>query len=156
MEPLSMSPVSQRCPSLHIESMMFAFSHYSPYALVRRKLKPESSIPQLSWLCMSAIPSTVTSSCTLWSIPSTLYIFAEYLVLDDGGCLNSLIPVDFIPSNSNHLFWDRNLESFSSSLRLAVINGRFSHHRYFLGIHQCPLINGFYQVFDLNTFIHTC
>ena len=82
------------------------------YALVRRKLKPESAIPQLSWLCMSAIPGTVTGSCTLWSSPSTLYSFTEYLVLDDGGCLNSLLPADFIPSTLDHLFWDWNLESF--------------------------------------------
>ena len=26
----------------------------------------------------------------------------------------------------------------------------------FLGIHQCPLIDGFSKVFDLNTSIHTC
>ena len=57
------------------------------YALVRRKLKPESTIPQLSWLCMSAIPGTVTGSCTLWSSTSILDSFAEYLVLDDGGAL---------------------------------------------------------------------
>ena len=82
------------------------------YALVRRKLKPESAIPQLSWLCMSAIPSTVTGSCTLWSSPSTLDKFAEYLMLDDGGCLNALLPTDSIPSTSDHLFWDRSLESF--------------------------------------------
>ena len=74
------------------------------YALVRRNLKPESTIPQLSWLCMSAIPGTVTGSCTLWSSPSTLYSSAEYLVLDDGGCLNALLPADFIPSTSDHLF----------------------------------------------------
>jgi len=126
------------------------------YALVRRKLKPESAIPQLSWLCMSAILGTVTSSCTLWLSPSTLYSFAKYLMLDDGGFLNALLPVDFIPSNSDHLFRDWNLDSFLSALRLVVISGRFSRHRQFLGIHQCPLIDGSYQVFDLNTFIHTC
>ena len=71
------------------------------YDLVWRNLKPES-----------VIPSIVTSSCTLWSSPSTLYSFAEYLMLDDGGCLNALLSVDFIPSNSDHLFWDLNLESF--------------------------------------------
>ena len=101
------------------------------YALVQRKLKPESSIPQLSWLCMSAIPDTVTGSCTLWLSPSTLYSFAEYLMLDDGGCLNALLPTDFIPSTSDHLFWDWSLESYLSALRLAVISGRFSRHRHF-------------------------
>ena len=80
------------------------------YALVRRKLKPESAIPQFSWLCMSAIPGT--GSSTLWSSPSTLYNFAEYLMLDDGGCLNALLLVDFVPSTSDHLLWDWNLESF--------------------------------------------
>ena len=125
------------------------------YALVRRKLKPELAIPQLSCLCMSAIPGTVTGLCTLWSSPSTLYNFAEYLMLDDEGYLNSLLQVNFIPSTSHHLFWDRNLESCLSSLRLAVISGRFSSHRQSLGVHQCPLINGSSQVFNLNTFIHT-
>ena len=92
----------------------------------------------------------------LWLSPSTLYNLAEYLMLDDGECLNALLPADFIPSTSDHLFWDWNLESFFSALRLAVISGRFSHHRQSLGIYQCPLIDGFSQVFDLNTFIHTC
>ena len=126
------------------------------YALIQRKLKPELTIPQFPWLCMSAIPGTNTSSCTLLSSPSTLYSFVEYPVLDDGGCLNALLLVDFIPSTLDHLFWDWNLESFFSALRLAVINGRFSRHRQFLGIHQCPLIDGSSQVFDLNKFIHTC
>ena len=71
------------------------------YALVRRKLKPES-----------AIPGTDTGSCTLWLIPSTLYIFAEYLVLDDERFLNSLLPMDFIPSTLDHLFSYWNLESW--------------------------------------------
>jgi len=61
---------------------------------------------------MSAIPDTVTGSCTLWSSSSILYSLAEYLVLDDGGCLNALLPADFIPSTSDHLFWDWSLESF--------------------------------------------
>ena len=77
---------------------------------------------------MSTIFSAVTSSWTLWSSPSTLYSFAEYLVLDDGGFLNALLLEDFIPSTSDHLFWDWNLESFFSVLRLAVISGRFYHH----------------------------
>ena len=125
MEPLSMPHVSQRCPSLYIESMLPSFSHHTPLSLVRRKLKPESAIPQLSWLCMSAIPSTITGSSTLWSSPSTLYSFLEYLVLDDGGCLNALLPTDSIPSTSDHLFWDRSLESFEF-LILIFISCRFS------------------------------
>ena len=72
-----------------------------------------------------------------------------------GDFLNALLLADFIPSISNHLFWDWNLESFLSALRLAVISGRFSHHRRYLGIHQCPLIDGSSQVFDLNTPIRT-
>ena len=103
------------------------------YALVRRMLKLESAIPQFSWLCMSTILGIDTGSCTLWSSPSTLYIFAEYLMLDDGGFLNALLPADFIPSTSDHLFWDRNLESYLSALRLVVISGRFSHHQQFFG-----------------------
>ena len=109
------------------------------YTLGQRKLKPESAIPWFSWLCMSAIPSTVTGSCTLWSSPSTLYIFAEYLVLDDGECLNALLPADFIPSTSYHLFWDWILESYLSALRLAVISGRFSRHRQFWEYINVPL-----------------
>ena len=101
------------------------------YSLVRRNLKPESTIPQFSWLCMLAIPGTDTSSCTLWLSPSKLYSLPEYLVLDDEGCINALLRVDFIPSTSDHLFWDRNIESFFSALRLAVISGRFSRRRKF-------------------------
>ena len=126
------------------------------YALVRRKLKPELAIPQLSWLCMSSIPSTITCSCTLWSSPSTLYIFVEYLVLDDVGCLNSLLLADFIPLTSDHLLWDRNLESFWVPWDLQPSVAGFIAIDSFLGIHQCPLINGFSQLFDLKTFIHTC
>ena len=115
-----------------ISSLFFLYSvTIHCYSLVWWNLKPESAIPWLSWLCMSPIPGTITGSCTIWSRSSTLYSFAEYLVLDDGGCLNALLLADFIPSNSDHLLWDRNLESFLSALRLAVISGRFSHHRQF-------------------------
>ena len=82
------------------------------YAPVWMKLNPKSAIPQLSWLCMSAIPSTITGSCTSCSSPSTLYRVSKYLVLFVGGCLNDLLPADSIPSTSDHLFWDRSLESF--------------------------------------------
>ena len=92
MEPLLIPPVSQRCPIFHMKSMLPTFSHHFPYALVRRKLKLESTIPQLSWLCMSTIPSTFTGSWTSCSLSySTLYSVAEYLMLVDGGCLNSLL-----------------------------------------------------------------
>ena len=131
MEPLLMPPTSQDVPIFISSPCCLSSTTIFLYALVRRKLKLESAIPQFSWLCMSAIPSIDTSSCTLWSIPFTLYNFSEYLVLDDGGCLNSLLPANFIPSTSDHLFWDWNLEPFLSSLRLAVISGRFSCHRQF-------------------------
>ena len=118
----------------HISSLCFLYLVTTRHhALVQRNLKPESAIPQLPWLCMSTIPSAVIGSWTLWSSPSTWYSFAEYLVLDDGRCLNSLLPADFIPSTSDHLLWDRNLESSLSALRLAIISGRFSRHRKFLG-----------------------
>ena len=86
------------------------------YALILRNLKPESVIPQFSWLCMLAIPGTGAGLSTLWSSPSTLYSFVEYLMLDDGGCLNAPLPADFIPLTSDHLFWDRNLKSFFECL----------------------------------------
>ena len=95
-----------------ISSLCFLYSiTIHRYDLVRRNLRHESAIPHFYWLCMSSIPGTVTGSCTLWSSPSTLYSFTKYLVLDDGGCLNSLLPAYFIPSTSDHLFQDWNLES---------------------------------------------
>ena len=126
------------------------------YALVWTKLKPESTIPQLYWLCRLAIPDTVTGSCTLWSIPSTLYNFAKYLVLDDGGCLNALLPADFIPSTLDHLFWDWNLDSFFSALRLAVISGRFSRHRQFWEYINVPWLMDPLKCLTSTHFIHTC
>ena len=47
------------------------------------------------------------------------------------GMPNALLPADFIPSTSDHLFWDWSLESYLSALRLAVISGTFSRHRQF-------------------------
>ena len=94
------------------KSMFPTFNHHLPYSLIQMKLKPESSIPQLFLLCMSAIPSTVTGSCTSCLISSKLYSVAEHLFLVDGGCLNSLLTADSIPSNSDHLSWDRSLDSF--------------------------------------------
>ena len=150
-----MPPVSQRCPSLHIESMLPTFSHHSPYAIVRRKLKLELAIPQLSSLCMSVVPGTVTYLCTSCSSSSTLYIIVEYLMLVDGGFLNSLLPMNSIPSTSDHLFWNSILESFeyleTYSHQCQVISPSTV-----LRIHQCPLIDGFLQVFYLSTYIHTC
>ena len=63
MEPLSIPHVSQSCPSLHVKSML-SVSHHLPYALIRRKIYPDSFILQLSFLYILAIIDTVTSSCT--------------------------------------------------------------------------------------------
>ena len=152
MEPLLMPPMSQRCPS----RLCFLCSvTIFLYAIVRRKLKPKSAFPQLSWLCMLTIPATVTSSCTLWSSPSTLYSFVEYLVLDDGGCLNALLPMDFIPSNSDHLFWDWSIESFLVPWDLqSSVAGSLAINN-FLGIHQCPLIDGFSLKYSTSTHLFT-
>ena len=156
MDPLSMPPVSQRCPSLYIESMLPSFSHHTPLFSCLKEVE--------AWVSHSSIILTFHvghSWYWYWFVHFIIESFhiislAKYLVLDNDGCINALLPADFIPSTSDHLFWDRNLESFLSALRLAVISGRFSRHRQFLGIHQCPVIDGFSQVFDLNTFIHTC
>ena len=73
----------------------------------------------------------------------------------DRGYLNALLLVDSIPSTSNHLLWNRIVESFE-------FLETYSHQWYVLspstvlGIHKCPLIDGFFQVFYLNTSIHTC
>jgi len=32
------------------------------------------------------------------------------LMLNDGGCLNSLLPVDIFPLTSIHILWDQDLE----------------------------------------------
>ena len=155
MEPLLMPPMPQRCPCLHIESMLLLFVTIHLYVLVQRKLKHESSIPQLSWHCMSVIPGTVTGSCTSCLSSSTLYIIAEYPVLVDGGFLNALLPANSIPSTSNHLFWNKSLESIEC---LETCNHQWQviSPSTVLEIHQCPLIDGFFQVFELNTSIHTC
>ena len=63
MEPLSIPPVLQSCASFHVEYILPKNLHL-PYALVRRKSRHELDIPQIYFLCMSAIPHTVTGSCT--------------------------------------------------------------------------------------------
>jgi hypothetical protein len=40
--------------------------------------------------------------------PSKSFSF-YFLMLDDGGCLNSLLPVDLFPSNSTHFLWDQGI-----------------------------------------------
>ena len=64
-----------------------------------------------------------------------------YLVLNDERCLTYLLSVGLLPSNSTYLFWKWDLES---SEYLDVISGRFTPHRQ-LGIHHCPLIDGFFK-----------
>ena len=61
---------------------------------------------------MLAILDTITGSCIYFLSPSTLYSVTEYLMFVDGGFLNALLLADSIPSNLDHLFWDRSLESF--------------------------------------------
>ena len=152
-----MPPMSQICPSLHGESMLPMFNHRFPYALVRRKfILSRSFLSYLVFACWPFPIQQLVHAHLVRLIYSKLSSIVEYLVLIDGGFLNALLPADFIPSNLDHLFWDWNLESFLSALRLAVISGRFSCYRQILGIHQCFLINGFSQVFDLKKFIHTC
>ena len=59
-------------------------------------------------------------------------------MLDDGRFLNSLLPADFIPSTSDHLFWDWNLESCWVPWDLhSSVAGSLAIDS-FLGIHQCP------------------
>ena len=112
--------------------------------------------------------SYLSSTCQLFSIhlllvrahlichiSSQLSSVVVYLVLVDGGCLNSLLLVDSIPSTLDRLFQNRDLDSIE-------FLDTFSHQwkvffpLTYLGIHQCPMIDGFFQVFDLNTSIRTC
>jgi hypothetical protein len=75
-------------------------------------------------------------------------------VLNDERFLNSLLSVGLLPSTSTHLFWKRDLESYeyleACSHQWQVLspstvgNTSMSPDRWIL------------QVFDLNTFIHTC
>ena len=60
---------------------------------------------------MSVILGIIAGLFTSSPISSTLYTIAEYIVLVDGECLNALLPMDSILSTSNHLFWNRILES---------------------------------------------
>jgi hypothetical protein len=52
-------------------------------------------------VCPSNISFTVLQN--IW--PST------FLMLDDGGFLNSLLPMDLFPSTLAHFLWDQDLES---------------------------------------------
>jgi hypothetical protein len=50
------------------------------------------------------------------------------LMLDDGGCLNSLLPMDLFLSTSTHLSLGQGSRVIISTLGLAVISGRFPHY----------------------------
>jgi hypothetical protein len=75
------------------------------------------------------------------------------LVLDYGGCLNTFLPMDLFLSNSTHI---------AQGQGYRVIFGNLLLHQWkvplllTMGTHQCPLVDKFYQVFDINSFIHTC
>ena len=157
MERLSMPPVSQRCPSFVYR--VYATYIQSPFTfMLLFEGSWNLSQPFLSYLDLACQPFLVQ---LLIRAPYDR-VLSHYTDLLSTSCwmmgdaLTPSLLVDFIPSNSDHLFWDWNLESFLSALRLVVISGRFSHHWQFLGIHQCPPIDGSYQVFDLNTYVHTC
>ena len=113
-------------PVLHIESMLPTFSHHSPLCSCSKEVE--------TWVGHSSVVLNLhvshsrycTGSCISCSSPSTLYTVAEYLMLVDGEFLNALLPADSIPSNSNHLFWDRSLESFECL-------ETYSH------LHKCPI-----------------
>ena len=112
MEPLSMPPMSQIFPILHVDSMLPMFIHHFPYTLIQRK--SSMSHPFLSYLEFACQPFPIqllVRAHLVCLISSILSSIAEYLMLVDEGFPNSLLPTDSIPFNSDHLFWNRSLES---------------------------------------------
>ena len=72
------------------------------------------SQPFLSYIDFAWLPFLVqllVHAHIVHSSSSTLPSLADYLVLVDEGCLNSLLPVYSIPSTLDHLFWNRILDS---------------------------------------------
>ena len=77
-----------------------------------------------------------------------------YLVLNDERCINDLLSAGLLPLNLSHLFWNRDLESYeypwACSHQWQVLspstigNTSMSPDRWIL------------QVFDPDSFIHTC
>ena len=143
MEPLSIPPMSQRCPS-------FACRVYVTY------IQSPFSVMLLfegSWNLSHPFLSYLDFAC--WPFPVQLLVHALY---------DRFLPhYTALLSTSCWMMGDDLITSFQwisshwlQTLRLAVISGRFSCHPQFLRIHQCPLINGSSPVFDLNTSIHTC
>ena len=104
--------VSHRCPILHIKSMLPTFSHHFLHALVRRKsILSRPFLNYLDFACWSFSVQLLVHAHLVRLSSSTLSSVVEYLVLVDGGFLNALLPVDSSPSTSDHLSWNRDLES---------------------------------------------
>ena len=81
MEPLSIPHVSQRCPSLHVESILPMFSHHFPYALVQRKfILSQPFLGYLEFACWSFPVQLLVHAHLVHSSSSTLSNIAEYLV----------------------------------------------------------------------------
>jgi len=80
---------------------------------------------------------------------------SKYLVLVYERCINSLLLADSIPSNSDHLFWNKSME-FIECLETWSHQWKILFSLLVLRIHQCPMVDRFFHVFDLNTYIHTC
>ena len=116
------------------------------------------SRPLFSYLVFACRPFSIqllVCAHLVHSSSSKLSSVVMYLMLLDGGFLNYLLPSDSIPSNSDHLFWSMALESIEF-LETCIHQCQVLSPSTVLGIHQCPLIDGLSQGFDLNTSIHTC
>ena len=157
MDPLSMPRMSQRCPSFVY--WVYAALIQSPFSVMLLfKGSWSLSWPFLSYLDFACRPFLVQ---LLVHAPYDRFLPHYTALLSTscwmmGGCLNSLLPVNFIPSTLDHLFWDWNLDSFwvPWDLQSSMVGSLAIDIS--LGIHQCPLIDGLFQVFDLNTSTHTC
>ena len=100
------------------------------YALVRRKLNPESAIPQLSWLCMSAFPVLLLVCAHLiWVLPHYTRLLSTSCWLMGNALMPSFKRIPFHPLQI--IYYGIWVWSHLSALRLTVINGRFSRHQQF-------------------------
>ena len=156
MEPLLIPPMSQRCSSFVYR--VYAAYIQSPFVFM---LLFEGSW-NLSWPFLSYLDFV----CRPFLVQ--LLFRAHY---------GRVLPhYTALLSTSCWMMGDALMASFQriSSHRLQIIYSGIGFWSYFecletcshhwqdplpstvLGIHQCPLIDGFSQVFDLNTFIHTC
>jgi hypothetical protein len=79
---------------------------------------------------------------------------ALYLMMNDERFLNSLFSVNLFPSNSTHLLWKRNLESYeyleSCSHQWQALFPST------VGNNSMSLDHWILQVFDTDSSIHTC